>query len=431
MCNKLVQTQVREVMIDVTQKNEFDSNGDTAVTKRRRWKRLIRVSEKYLFESQALSTATSSVVSPVQKNSVVLKPLEAEITELVPVTKRRRCTKLIQVFRNDEQCGLQTLSIDACSSGSNSSLVQNNTVVLKPLAEEITELHLLRGVLEFIPSSSMVNDNVPTDLLHAKKLWKQIRDTACIDGWLNIKMLKYEMPRDDYIRKYVSSSLENSLSALRQAITNYQNNATREVRSSDHRSFYVLGGQTPGPYSSMLDLFLENDAIVLSKLARQQHPLLTNMWQRLRKMELDTATLSEAKKYEKDLIDTFKELKTLGVQERKTQAYNRRWNVRTDLYCINLKYVFPEEMTWQQDFGPLIRNPFDADVRPAKAARFVKYQGPHLLFGCAVCLAEGAMTVLKKQFEGNLGEALIFLRSANFNKAVAPDEAVKQALAMR
>ena len=41
------------------------------------------------------------------------------------------------------------------------------------------------------------------------------------------------------------------------------------------------------------------------------------------------------------------------------------------------------------------------------------------------------ITVLKKQFEGNLGEALIFLRSANFNKAVAPDEAVKQALAMR
>ena len=79
----------------------------------------------------------------------------------------------------------------------------------------------------------------------------------------------------------------------------------------------------------------------------------------------------------------------------------------------------------------MIRNPFGADVRPAKAVQLVNYQGPHLLFGCAVCLAESAVTVLKKQFEGNLGEALIFLRSANFNKAVAPDEAVKQALAMR
>ena len=306
--------------------------------------------------------------------------------------------------------------------------LHNNIIVPKPFLPEITEITILRGILEFVPSASMISDNVPQDLMNARRLWQSIRDTPCIDGWLHIKMLKYETPRKLYALHYKNSSLESSLHALRLAITDYQTNTTPEIKSANHQSFYVLGGQTPGPYGSKLGIFKNDDEKVLQNLARQQHPSLTILWKKLRELELNRGTYAQAREYEKAIIRTFKELKTLCVQEHKPQSYNRRWNVRTDFYCINLEYTFPEDLSWNDDFGPLIKNPFDSGIGPAKAARILNYNGPHLLFGCAICLAQGAMPLLKRRFGGNNAEALLFLQTASFPKDVAPDVAIYQAL---
>ena len=102
----------------------MDGNDNIPVTKKRRWKRLIQdSSEKNLFNTKVLSTDASSLAfdsPPVQTNTVVLKPFEAEIIEL-PMTKRRRWKKLIRVGRKNEQSGLQALSTDAASSALDSS----------------------------------------------------------------------------------------------------------------------------------------------------------------------------------------------------------------------------------------------------------------------------------------------------------------------
>ena len=155
---------------------------------------------------------------------------------------------------------------------------------------------------------------------------------------------------------------------------------------------------------------------------------IRDRWKKLRELELNRGTYAQAREYEKAIIRTFKELQTLCVQEHKPQSYNRRWNVRTDFYCINLEYTFPEDLSWNDDFGPLIKNPFDSGIGPAQAARILNYNGPHLLFGCAICLAQGAMPLLKKKFGGNNAEALLFLQTASFPRDVAPDVAILQAL---
>ena len=110
--------------------------------------------------------------------------------------------------------------------------LHNNIIVPKPFLPEITEITILRGILEFVPSASMMSDNVPRDLMNARRLWQSIRDTPCIDGWLHIKMLKYETPRKLYALHYKNSSLESSLHALRLAITDYQTNTTPEIKSA-------------------------------------------------------------------------------------------------------------------------------------------------------------------------------------------------------